>query len=274
MFITRQVMEVRDYAPLMIAPTSAAFVSGVLAPLVQRRASGAPDVELHDELLRAVLPWVRRQVAHNVRRIPSNADASNVSSLMHEAAYHAVVRIDWSQWESWPMYLAALVRRAGQEAARRDDYLSRHQRVLRSRFRGACADAESRLGRALTTSEQREIACSLVGGRADLAENLLIGWHPREMAEVPEVVDHQVSVEDEVERSLAHHEVRVWLEHELPESVRAMVMVWLQTPRSQTLPRRLDQRLRPHVGKLLATVGIEPSEAGPSESHPAEYAAR
>jgi DNA-directed RNA polymerase specialized sigma subunit len=245
---------------LVSTPLSASFVGNVLAPLVERRAAGTPDAQIHDELLRAVLPWVRQQVAHNVRRIPSNADASNVSSLMHEAAYVAVTKIDWEQWQSWPMYLGALVRRAGQEAARRDDYLSRQQRVLRSRFRAACSDAETRLGRALTSVEQREVATDVARGKADLVEILLIGWHPREMADVPEVIDQQISVEDEVERALSQREVRVWLEQELPESVRAMVMVWLSTPRSQTLPRRLEQRLRPHVGKLLESISeIEPA---------------
>ena len=239
---------------LVSTPLSANFVAKVLAPLVDRRAAGEPDSVLNDELLRAVLPWVRQQVAHNVRRIPSNADASNVSSLMHEAAYTAVIKMDWEQWQSWPMYLGALVRRAGQEAARRDDYLSRQQRVLRSRFRAACADAENRLGRPVTSVEQREIATEIARGKADLVEILLIGWHPREMADVPEVPDLQASVEDEVERALSQREVRVWLEQELPESVRAMVMVWLATPRSQTLPRRLEQRLRPHVGKLLESI--------------------
>lgn len=229
-------------------------MANVLAPLVQRHDSGVPETQLHDELLRAVLPWVRQQVAQNVRRIPSNADASNVSSLMHEAAYQAVIKMDWEQWQSWPMYLGALVRRAGQEAARRDDYLSRQQRVLRSRFRSACADAENRLGRPLTSVEQREIATGIARGKSELVEILLIGWHPREMADVPESPDLQMSVEDEVERNMAQREVRVWLEQELPESVRAMVMVWLATPRSQTLPRRLEQRLRPHVGKLLESI--------------------
>lgn len=234
---------------------SANFVTRVLAPMVERRAAGVDDAVLHDELLRAVLPWVRQQVAHTVRRNPSNADASTMSSLMHEAAYRAVIKIDWAQWECWPMYLGALVRRAGQEAARRDDYLSRQQRVVRSRFRAACADAENRLRRPVTSTEQREIATEIARGNADLVEILLIGWHPREMADVPEVLDEQVSVEDEVERALCQREVRVWLEQELPESVRAMVMVWLATPRSQTLPRRLEQRLRPHVGKLLESIG-------------------
>lgn len=233
---------------------SAEFVTGVLAPLVDRKHAGVPETVLHDELLRAVLPWVRRQVAHKVRRIPSNADAANVSSLMHEAAYTAVVRIDWEQWQSWPTYLSVHVRRAGQEAARCDDYLSRHHRVMRTRFRAACADAEHRLGRPVSSNEQRQIALEVARGRAEIAESLLVGWHPREMADVPELPDSQISVEDEVERSLARHEVRVWLEQELPDSVRAMVMVWLQTPRSQTLPRRLEHRLRPHVSKLLATV--------------------
>jgi DNA-directed RNA polymerase specialized sigma subunit len=243
-----------------MTPLSAAFVTGVLEPLVSQRAAGVPQEQLHDALLRSVLPWVRQQVAHNVRRIPSNADASNVSSLMHEAAYQAVIKMDWEQWQSWPMYLGALVRRAGQEAARRDDYLSRQQRVLRSRFRASCQSAESRLGRQLSPSERREIAVEVAAGRADLVDILLIGWHPREMAEVPETLDQQLSVEDEVERSLSQREVRVWLEQELPESVRAMVMVWLATPRSQALPRRLEQRLRPHVGKLLEAIGdIEPS---------------
>jgi hypothetical protein len=244
----------------VVTPLSATFLTGILEPLVSRRASGVPDEQLHDELLRAVLPWVRRQVAHNVRRIPSNADASNVSSLMHEAAYQAVIKMDWEQWQSWPMYLGALVRRAGQEAARRDDYLSRQQRVLRSRFRAACLAAEARNGEPMTASQRREIATEIAAGRSDLVDILLIGWHPREMAEVPETLDQQLSVEDEVERTISQREVRVWLEQELPESVRAMVMIWLATPRSQTLPRRLEQRLRPHVGKLLEAISdIEPS---------------
>lgn len=238
----------------MSSPLSSAFLAEVLAPLEARYRAGADDAALREELLRSVLPWVCRQVSHNVRRIPANADPNNVSSLMHEAAYLAVQRLDWAQWCTWPRYLATLVRRAGQEAARQDDYLSRHQRVLRKRFRAALASEEDRLGRAVNYAERQDVALRIANQKSDLADFLLVGWHPYETAEMHEQPLDELSVEKTVERDTDRQAVRAWLTGELPEDVRVQVLIWLESPRSQVLPRRLEHQLRPYVGRLLASV--------------------
>lgn len=236
------------------SPLSAAFKEDILEPLAARRDHGEADPALRDELLRAILPWIRQQIDREVRRIPTNADPANVSSLLHEAAFQAVIRLDWQQWETWPMYLATLVRRAAQEAARADDYLSRQQRVLRTRFRQAIEAHEARQPRPLTHDERHAIALEIAGGRRDPALLLLMGWHPREVAEVPDEVHPTITIDEQVERKIVRQEVRHWLDNELPESVRDMVLVWLRSPRSQTLPRRLEARLQPFVTRLLTLV--------------------
>jgi len=238
----------------MSSVLTASFQRDVLAPLVARNAAGEDEQLVRDELLHAVLPWVRRQIAAQVRRLPPTADPCGVSSMMHEAAYLAVRRIDWAKWEQWPVYLATLVRRSAQEAARSDDYLSRHQRVLRTRFRAACIDRERAVGRPLCSSDRMEVALSVAGGRADLAEFLLLGLHPREVADPPDHVIEVDSLEDDVERTMTRASVRRWLEDELPQTTRQMVLDWLETPRSQTLPRRLEHHLRPYVASLLRAV--------------------
>ena len=237
-----------------VHPTSELFVGTVLVPLVARHAKGECDHLLRDELLLEVLPWVREQVKQNVRKIPTNADPSNVSSHMHEAAYQAVARLDWLQFETWPMYLGALVRRAAQEAARHDDYLSRQQRVLRKRFRSACVAAESKLQRQLLSSERRSIASDIAEGRQDLIDSLVIGWHPQEFADVPDSYSDQISTEDCVEQAFAQQRVRYWLDNELPANVRQMVLDWLSLPRSKVLPQRLEKQLQPYVLSLLNAI--------------------
>jgi hypothetical protein len=242
-------------------PTSELFVSAVLVPLVARRANGECEQSLRDELLLEVLPWVREQVKQNVRRIPTNADPSNVSSHMHEAAYQAVARLDWLQYETWPMYLGALVRRAAQEAARHDDYLSRQQRVLRKRFRLACIAAETKLQRQLLTSERCAIATDIAEGRQDLIDSLIIGWHPQEFADVPDSYSEQTSIEDSVEQAFAQQRVKYWLDNELPANVRQMVLDWLSLPRSKVLPQRLEKHLQPYVMSLLKAIdGMDSTE--------------
>jgi len=232
-------------------PTSPEFLTDVLQPLVTRLANGASDQTLRKELLNEVLPWVRQQVATNVRRIPSNADPSNVSSHMHEAAYQAVARLDWEQWQTWPMYLSALIRRAAQDAARNDDYLSRQQRVLRKQFRNSCIAEESQLQRQLFGHERYKIANTVANGRSDLIDVLLIGWHPQEVAQVPDALCEQLSVEESVERSLVEQRVQFWLENELPQSVRKLVVEWLELPRSKVMPQRLEKQIAPYVMSLI-----------------------
>jgi DNA-directed RNA polymerase specialized sigma subunit len=232
-------------------PTSPEFLTDVLQPLVSRLANGASDQTLRKELLNEVLPWVRQQVATNVRRIPSNADPSNVSSHMHEAAYQAVARLDWEQWQTWPMYLSALIRRAAQDAARNDDYLSRQQRVLRKQFRNSCITEESRLQRQLFGHERYKIANTVANGRSDLIDVLLIGWHPQEVAQVPDALCEQLSVEESVERTLVEQRVQFWLENELPQSVRKLVVEWLELPRSKVMPQRLEKQIAPYVMSLI-----------------------
>lgn len=237
-----------------IYPNSELFVGAVLVPLVTRRKNGECERLLRDELLLAVLPWVREQVKQNVRRIPSNADPSNVSSHMHEAAYKAVTRLDWSQYETWPMYLGTLLRRAAQEAARGDDYLSRQQRVLRKRFRSACLAAESVLQRQLLSSERLSIATDIAESRQDLISSLMIGWHPQEFANVPDSYSDQISIEESVEQAFTQQRVRYWLDNELPANVRQMVLDWLSLPRSKVLPQRLEKQLQPYVTSLLNAI--------------------
>jgi DNA-directed RNA polymerase specialized sigma subunit len=232
-------------------PTSPEFLTDVLQPLVTRLANGASDQALRTELLNEVLPWVKQQVATNVRRIPSNADPSNVSSHMHEAAYQAVARLDWEQWQTWPMYLSALIRRAAQDAARNDDYLSRQQRVLRKQFRNSCIAEESRLQRQLFGHERYKIANTVANGRSDLIDVLLIGWHPQEVAQVPDALCEQLSVEESVERNLVEQRVQFWLENELPQSVRKLVVEWLELPRSKVMPQRLEKQIAPYVMSLI-----------------------
>ena len=235
-------------------PTSPEFLTEVLQPLVSRLANGACDKSLRKELLSEILPWVRQQVSTNVRRIPSNADPSNVSSHMHEAAYHAVARLDWEQWQTWPMYLCALIRRAAQDAARNDDYLSRQQRVLRKQFRSSCIAEESRLQRQLSGNERYRIANTVAHGRSEVIDVLLIGRHPHEVAQVPDALCEQLSVEDSVERNFVEQRVQYWLEHELPHNVRKLVVEWLELPRAKVLPQRLEKQIAPYVLSLINSV--------------------
>jgi len=215
---------------------------------------GEPDDVLREELLAAILPWIRREIHRNIRRIPANADPANVSSMMHEAAFRAVERLDWSRWESWPVYLGTLVRRAAQEAARADDYLSRQQRVLRTRFRLMAEARESHIGRQLSGAERNSLAREMADGRDDLAALLVMGWHPREMAEVPDEMHPLVNTEDQVERMIVCEQVRDWLDNDVPEAIRSKILEWLRSPRSQTLPRRLEANLQPFIARLLAMV--------------------
>lgn len=246
---------------MRITPTSDAFVHEVLMPLAARRSNGESEQSLREELLVKILPWVREQVKQNVRRIPPNADPSNVSSHMHEAAYQAVDRLNWSQVETWPMYLATMVRRAAQQAARHDDYLSRQQRVLRKRFTVMCTEAETQLQRTLSSSERDAIASDVAVGRQDLIDLLVIGWHPKEFADVPDLYCEEVSIEDSVEQSIAQQKVQDWLENELPTDVQQMVLDWLSLPRSKVLPQRLERKLQPYVMSLISAIdGEEISE--------------
>lgn len=246
---------------MSLIPTSDSFTGEVLLPLAARYANGENEQVLRDVLLTTILPWVREQVKRNVRRIPTSADPSNVSSHMHEAAYQAVDRLDWSQIHTWPMYLSSMVRRAAQQAARNDDYLSRQQRVLRKRFQLVCTEAEVKLQRQLLSSERYAIASDIANGRPDLISFLVVGSHPQEFAEVPDLDCGEVLIEDLVERIIARQKVQYWLEQELPPDVQQMVLDWLSQPRSKVLPQRLERKLQPYVMSLIKSIdGEEISE--------------
>jgi DNA-directed RNA polymerase specialized sigma subunit len=248
---------------MMATPTSDSFYCQFLLPLATRQASGESEQVLRDELLAIILPWVREQVRKNVRRIPTTADPSNVSSHMHEAAYQAVERLDWSQIQAWPMYLGTMIRRAAQQAARNDDYLSRQQRVLRKRFQLKCNEVEAKMQRQLLSSERDAIASDIATGRPDLIYFLLIGSHPQEFAEVPDLDCQESLIEDLIERRIARQKVQYWLEQELPPDVQQMVLDWLSQPRSKVLPQRLERKLQPYVMSLIKSIdGEEISECG------------
>ena len=237
-----------------IDPNSEDFVTSVLVPLSVRLKNGENEQALKDELLGLVLPWVRQQVNTNVRRIPVNADPANVSSHLHEAAFKAVSKIDWQQIEKWPMYLGSLVRHSAQEAARDEDYLSRQQRVLRKQFQNACITEETRQQGLITNQERERIALEVAEGQQDLANELLVGWHPREVSIVPDSLSDQISVEDEVEHSMVRQKIKNWLENELPEDIRNMVIEWMQLPRATILPARLEKQLQPYILSLINAV--------------------
>jgi len=244
-------------------PTSESFIEQYLIPLTVRFANGESEQDLRNELLTAILPWVRDQVKQNVHRIPTSADPSNFSSHMHEAAYQAVNRLDWSQIHTWPMYLGTMIRRAAQQAARNDDYLSRQQRVLRKRFQLACTEAEAKLQRQLLGLERDVIARDIASGRPELIALLVIGWHPQEFAEVPDLHCGEVSIEDLVEQEIVQEKVRLWLENDLPPEVQQLVLDWLSRPRSKVLPQRLERKLQPFVMSLIKSIdGQETSECG------------
>ena len=235
-------------------PNSEDFVSLVLAPLLVRFKSGEDEQALKNELLTLVLPWVRQQVVLNIQRIPVNADPANVSSHMHEAAFKAVAKIDWLQIEKWPMCLGALVRHSAQEAARDDDYLSRQQRVLRKQFRNACIAEETRQQSPITNQDRERIALVIAEGQAELANELLVSWHPREVSTVPDSMSEQISVEDEVEQQMVKQKIKNWLENELPEDIRNLVIDWMRLPRANILPARLEKQLQPYILSLMNAV--------------------
>lgn len=237
-----------------IDPNSEDFVHSVLMPLSMRLKNGEDEQVLKDELLTLVLPWVRQQVSSNIRRIPVNADPANVSSHMHEAAFKAVAKIDWQQIDKWPMYLGSLVRHSAQEAARDDDYLSRQQRVLRKQFRNACIAEETKQQSPITIQDRERIALVIAEGQAELANELLVSWHPREVSTVPDSMSEQISVEDEVEQQMVKQKIKNWLENELPEDIRNLVIDWMRLPRANILPARLEKQLQPYILSLMNAV--------------------
>lgn len=235
-------------------PNSDDFVPSVLLPLLERFKKGEDEQVLKDELLTLVLPWVRQQVVSHIRRIPVNADPSSISSYMHEAAFKAVAKIDWQQIEKWPMYLGSLVRHSAQEAARDDDYLSRQQRVLRKQFRSACIAEETKQQSPMTVQDRERIALVIAEGQAEVANDLLISWHPREVSIVPDSLSDQISVEDEVEQQMVKQKIKNWLENELPVDIRNLVIEWMQLPRATVLPARLEKQLQPYILSLMNAV--------------------
>ncbi len=239
---------------MAVDPNSEDFVPSVLSPLATRLKNGENEQVLKDELLTLVLPWVRQQVSSNIRRIPVNADPANVSSHMHEAAFKAVAKIDWQQIDKWPLYLGSLVRHSAQEAARDEDYLSRQQRVLRKQFQNACIAEETRQQGPITNQDRERIALVIAEGQAELANELLISWHPREVSIVPDSMSEQISVEDEVEQQVVKQKIKNWLENELPEDIRNMVIEWMSLPRSKILPARLEKQLQPYILSLMNAV--------------------
>ena len=74
------------------------------------------------------------------------------------------------------------------------------------------------------------------------------------MGQVPDDASSDSVVEEIVEREMVCRGVRVWLEQDVPDDVRAMVTVWLKSPRSQSLPARVERLLKPYVAKLLESI--------------------
>ena len=67
-------------------------------------------------------------------------------------------------------------------------------------------------------------------------------------------MSEQISVEDEVEQQMVKQKIKNWLENELPEDIRNLVIDWMRLPRANILPARLEKQLQPYILSLMNAV--------------------
>ena len=48
--------------------------------------------------------------------------------------------------------------------------------------------------------------------------------------------------------------IKNWLENELPEDIRNLVIDWMRLPRANILPARLEKQLQPYILSLINAV--------------------
>ena len=161
----------------------------MLEPLARRHAAGESGRELSTELYNVVHPWAVSFAKSQSAGLPAHADRNEVLSQVLRLTWDACARIDWSRVESWTTFLDTKVGRARVEAARRDDWLSRQERVRRRWFQRETARLEQIEQRTLTDAERLAVANTLTPNSAhvDWARSLLDSRHPSSVAEVPDV---------------------------------------------------------------------------------------
>ncbi|HVE17987.1 MAG TPA: hypothetical protein VNB52_02830 [Ilumatobacteraceae bacterium] len=148
----------------------------MLEPLARRHAAGEAGSELSTELYNVVHPWAVSFAKSQSAGLPAHADRNEVLSQVLRLTWDACARIDWSRVESWTTFLDTKVGRARVEAARRDDWLSRQERVRRRWFQRETARLEQIEQRTLTDAERLAVANTLTPNSAhvDWAQSLLV----------------------------------------------------------------------------------------------------
>lgn len=255
--------------PAIRSPRHPGFTTIVLEPLAGRHFEGEPDHDLSIELFDAVYPWAVSVAAAQSCGLPPNADRNEIASQVLRLTWESCLRIDWTRYGKWPVFLETKVGRARIEAARCDDWLSRRERVRRRRFQGELARREQFEQRSLTGVERRAAAEAIAPSstRVDWPAVLLESRYPSTDADVPELAltaaGSPISVEDEVEGTelggVRHRCLTEWLGivDDRNHDLAADLSRWSHGNESpdRDLPARLAHRLEPYTPLLLAMLG-------------------
>ena len=256
-------------ASRVASPRDLRFTASVLEPLARRHAAGEAGRELSTELYNVVHPWAVSFAKSQSAGLPAHADRNEVLSQVLRLTWDACARIDWSRVESWTTFLDTKVGRARVEAARRDDWLSRQERVRRRWFERETARLEQIERRTLTDAERLAVANTLTPNSAhvDWAQSLLVSRHPSSVAEVPDAAygptDDSITTEDQIEgRELGGIRVRcltAWMTivAEQNQQLATDLSQWSELNESaqRDLPARLAHRLEPYTCLLLTMLG-------------------
>ncbi|MEY2523760.1 MAG: hypothetical protein QOJ66_2325 [Ilumatobacteraceae bacterium] len=251
------------------SPRDLRFTASVLEPLALRHAAGESGRELSAELYNVVHPWAVSFARSQSAGLPAHADRNEVLSQVLQLTWDACARIDWARVESWTTFLDTKIGRARVEAARRDDWLSRQERVRRRWFQGETERLEQVEQRTLTGAERLAVANTLTtnSAHADWAQSLLVSRHPSSVADVPDAAygstDDSITTEDEVEdRELGGIRVRcltAWMTivAEQNQQLATDLSQWSELNESaqRDLPARLAHRLEPYTCLLLTMLG-------------------
>ena len=255
--------------PAIRSPRHPDFTAIVLEPLAERHFEGEPDHDLSIELFETVHPRAVSVAAAQSHGLPANADRNEIVSQVLRLTWESCLRIDWTRYAKWPVFLETKVGRARVDAARCDDWLSRRERVRRRRFQGQLARCEQLEQRSLTGVERRAAAEAIAPSstRVDWTTTLLESRYPSTGAEVPEpsptAAGSPISVEDEVEDTelggIRHRCLTEWLgvvdarNHDLAADLSR----WSDSNDlpNRDLPARLAHRLEPYTPLLLAMLG-------------------
>ncbi len=251
------------------SPRHPSFTTFVLEPLAERHFDGEPGRDLSTELFHTVHPWAESVAAAQSCGLHANADRNEIVSQVLRLTWESCLRIDWTRYAMWPVFLETKVGRARIEAARSDDWLSRRERVRRRRFQGELACREQLEQRTLTGVERRAVAQAIAPStsRVDWTAALMESRYPSTDADVAEpalaAAGSPITVEDEVEGtelgSIRRRCLSEWLgivdasNHELA----ADLCKWSHRNESpgRDLPVRLAHRLEPYTPLLLAMLG-------------------